>query len=65
MVDANVLAAETADALAEAAKFRKLIAHGYAETDPFLIHEAAVNGPTDLERFASEVSAWASSRLRG
>lgn len=59
----GILTEEVAGALGRAAGFRNRIAHGYADTDPLTIHNAAVNGLPDLERFAAEVSAWISRRL--
>lgn len=54
----GVLSQGTANVLGSAAGLRNVVAHGYAGVDPALIHDAAVNGLTDLERFAVEVSAW-------
>jgi len=58
----DVLSRETADALGRAAGLRNVVAHGYADVDPELIHRAAASGLADLERFASEVSVWIDNR---
>jgi uncharacterized protein YutE (UPF0331/DUF86 family) len=58
----GVLSRETADILGSATGLRNVVAHGYADVDPELIHRAAVHGLADLERFAAEVSAWIKSR---
>lgn len=60
----GVLSAETADALAEAAKFRNFVAHGYVLVDPVRIFAAATAGLADLERFAREVGSWVGGRGR-
>lgn len=59
----GVLSEKSASAMARAAGFRNIIAHGYARADVAQVFEAAVHGPADLERFATEVSAWISKRL--
>lgn len=49
---------QTAGALRQAVGLRNLVTHGYAGVDPAKIQAAAKNGPTDLERFVSELSTW-------
>jgi uncharacterized protein YutE (UPF0331/DUF86 family) len=58
----GVLTRGTADTLGSATGLRNVVAHGYADVDPELIHRAAVHGLADLERFANEVSAWMGGR---
>jgi len=58
----GVLSRDTADTLGSATGLRNVVAHGYADVDPELIHRAAAHGLADLERFASEVSAWMEGR---
>jgi uncharacterized protein YutE (UPF0331/DUF86 family) len=58
----GVLSRETAEILGKATGLRNLVAHGYGGVDPELIHNAAVHGLADLERFAREVSAWIEGR---
>jgi uncharacterized protein YutE (UPF0331/DUF86 family) len=58
----GVLTQPTAAALRRAAGLRNVVAHGYAEAHPDLLHAAASGGLPDLERFASEVSAWVRGR---
>ena len=58
----GVLSRQTADVLGSAAGLRNVVAHGYADVDPNLIHRAATLGLADLERFAKEVSAWIRDR---
>lgn len=58
LADHGVLSETTAAALGKAAGLRNVVAHGYSEVEPALIHEAARDGLGDLERFAREVSAW-------
>lgn len=59
----GVLSQETARALRRAIGLRNVVAHGYAGVDPAQIHGAASSGLPDLERFASELSAWVSGRI--
>jgi len=58
----GVLSRDTAAILGRATGLRNVVAHGYAEVDPELIHGAAVHGLGDLERFSREVSAWVEGR---
>lgn len=58
----GVVSKETASALREAVGMRNVVAHGYDVVDPAQIHAAASHGIADLERFASELSAWIEGR---
>lgn len=62
LADYGVISKPTSKALAGAVGLRNVVAHGYAGVVPQKIHEAAVNGPADLERFSREVSAWVVGR---
>ena len=57
----GVISKETVQALRLAVGLRNIVAHGYSGVDPAMIHSAAQTGLPDLERFASEVSAWLES----
>ncbi|MDP9121009.1 MAG: DUF86 domain-containing protein [Acidobacteriota bacterium] len=59
----GVLTRTTAEALRGAAGLRNLVAYGYAEASPDLLHAAAAGGMADLERFALEVGGWVRDRL--
>ena len=54
----GVISKPTSLALHGAVGLRNIVAHGYGDVDPLQIHAAAKTGLADLERFASEVSAW-------
>lgn len=54
----GVVTRDTADALARAAGVRNVVAHGYAQVDPTLVHQASHQGVSDLRRFAADVGAW-------
>ena len=58
----GVISQAPARALRRAAGLRNVVAHGYSDADPELIHAAAAHGLADLERYAAEVSAWMSRR---
>jgi len=58
LAEHGILSATTAEALGRAAGMRNLIAHGYVDVDPSLLHRTASEGPADLDRFAHEVAAW-------
>lgn len=58
----GVVSATTSAALRRAAGLRNVVAHGYAEAHPDLLYAAASDGLTDLQHFASEVSAWVRGR---
>ncbi len=62
LAEHGVISKETAKALAGAAGLRNVVAHGYAGVVPQKIHDAAVNGLADLERFSREVSSWVVGR---
>ncbi|HEY7215831.1 MAG TPA: DUF86 domain-containing protein [Thermoanaerobaculia bacterium] len=64
LFEQGVLTQKTAEILGSATGLRNIVAHGYADVDPNLIHEAAVHGLADLERFAREVGAWMEGRGR-
>lgn len=59
--DHGVLTPATSDALARAAGLRNVVAHGYADVEVALVHEAATRGVEDLEAFAREVAGFALS----
>jgi uncharacterized protein YutE (UPF0331/DUF86 family) len=58
----GVIAAGTAVALGRAAGLRNIVAHGYGGVDAAIVHGAATNGVAQLEAFAHEVAAWATSQ---
>ena len=58
----GVLTAEAAGAMRRAAGLRNVVAHGYAAVDVTAVFDAATRGLADLDRFASEVAAWAKAR---
>jgi uncharacterized protein YutE (UPF0331/DUF86 family) len=58
LAEHGVLSPATAAALQRAVALRNIVAHGYSDVEPRLIHAAAKTGPIDLERFGEEVSAW-------
>lgn len=60
----GVISKETARSLRQAVGLRNVVAHGYAGVDPAQIHTAARAGLVDLERFAAELSAWITGRIR-
>lgn len=62
LAEHGVISKETAKELAGAAGMRNVVAHGYAGVVPQKIHDAAVNGLADLERFSREVSGWVAGR---
>lgn len=51
------LEADLADALADAARFRNLLVHGYAEVDDRRVIEIARTRLEDLEAFVGEIAA--------
>ena len=60
----GVLSDRVAEALARASGLRNVVAHVYGRLDTELVHLAGTHGLRDLERFASEVAAWAEGRPR-
>jgi len=60
----GVISMQTSLALHEAVGLRNFVAHAYGDVDPLLIHAAATTGLSDLERFASELSAWVEGTRR-
>lgn len=56
----GVISRETSNSLGSAAGLRNVVAHGYAGIDLTKLFVAATQGLSDLERFSSEVAAWAS-----
>lgn len=54
----GVLTLHTADRLRRAVGLRNVVAHGYTNVDPALVHAAATAGLADLEAFAREVAQW-------
>ncbi len=65
LVERGVISSETLKALRKAVGLRNVVAHGYSGVDPMQIHAGAKTGLTDLERFATEVSAWVSGQRTG
>jgi uncharacterized protein YutE (UPF0331/DUF86 family) len=49
-------------ALARAVGLRNVVAHGYAGSDPAIVHVASTAGLRDLEAFSAEVAAWLNGR---
>jgi uncharacterized protein YutE (UPF0331/DUF86 family) len=60
----GVLSGATTLALRDAVGLRNVVAHGYSSAVPAQIHAAAKFGLADLERFATELSAWVERRGR-
>ncbi len=58
----GVLSAETSERLSRALGLRNVVAHGYSRINVGMVHAGATQGLTDLENFAREVAAWASTR---
>lgn len=58
----GVLTHATAGALSKAVGVRNLIAHAYGVVDLNKLHSASREGLSDLERFAEELSRWATDR---
>lgn len=54
----GVLTKPTADAMAQAAELRNVVAHGYAGIDIEMVFAAASRGVDDLDAFASELAVW-------
>jgi uncharacterized protein YutE (UPF0331/DUF86 family) len=54
----GVIQQATSDALCRAVGLRNVVAHGYADIDVGMVHEAGTQGLGDLGAFAREVSAW-------
>jgi uncharacterized protein YutE (UPF0331/DUF86 family) len=63
--DKGVISEKTADALCRAVGLRNVVAHGYAGTNPAMVHAAAMTGVRDLEAFAREVAQWIANRPIG
>jgi uncharacterized protein YutE (UPF0331/DUF86 family) len=55
----GVLGPNTADSMRRAVGLRNVVAYGYSGIDVAVCFRAATVGLADIERFASEVSAWA------
>jgi uncharacterized protein YutE (UPF0331/DUF86 family) len=62
LAEHGVLTASTAARLANASRFRNVVAHGYAGIDVDKIFGAASDGLADLEAFARQVAAWVAAR---
>lgn len=58
----GVIDSSTAASLSRAVGLRNVVAHGYAGVDVDMVHDAATRGLTDLEAFARQTAAWATSR---
>lgn len=58
LAEHHILTTDTARGMSKAAGFRNVVAHGYVNIDPSIVHRAASDGVADLERFAREVAAW-------
>src|SRR5436305_14625250 len=63
LAEHGVISRQTVSALRNAVGLRNVVAHGYSGVDPMRIYAAARTGLADLERFASEVSAWVGREL--
>jgi uncharacterized protein YutE (UPF0331/DUF86 family) len=59
----GVISRQSLEALRNAIGLRNIVAHGYSGVQPGFIHAAATGGLADLNRFASEVSAWVEGRI--
>jgi uncharacterized protein YutE (UPF0331/DUF86 family) len=59
LAENRVISEETANAMARAAAFRNVVAHGYSRVDMSIVHRASTEGIVDIERFARDVAAWA------
>jgi len=62
LAEHQVISAGTADALSNAARFRNVVAHGYAGFEVQKAFVAATEGVSDLEGFATEVATWMERR---
>jgi uncharacterized protein YutE (UPF0331/DUF86 family) len=58
----GVVSHETVRTIRQAIGLRNIVAHGYGGIDPAQIRAAATTGLPDLERFATELSAWVEKR---
>lgn len=55
LAEAGVIDPELATRLQQAAGFRNLVAHAYDDLDMARIHQAAVEGPSDLRSFLASL----------
>lgn len=62
LAEQGVLAADTAQAMARAAGFRDVVAHGYANVDVGIVQRASTDGVADIDAFAREVAGWIGRR---
>ena len=60
--DRGVISPESATSLSRAVGLRNVVAHGYSGIDATLVHTAATQGVTDLDKFARELAQWLASR---
>jgi uncharacterized protein YutE (UPF0331/DUF86 family) len=60
--DQGALSTATAAALARAVGLRNVVAHGYGNINPAMVHAAATAGVRDLETFSQEIARWAASQ---
>jgi uncharacterized protein YutE (UPF0331/DUF86 family) len=58
----GVISSKTTRSLRKAAGLRNLVAHGYGDINPAQLHAVASRELSDLERFATELSAWVAGR---
>lgn len=58
----GVIDAAVAAELMKAVGLRNVVAHGYAGVDVTKVHQAAISGVADLDRFAAQVGAWLGTR---
>jgi uncharacterized protein YutE (UPF0331/DUF86 family) len=58
LAEHEVISRKTVSGLRNAVGLRNVVAHGYSGVDAMQIYTAARTGLADLERFATEVSAW-------
>ena len=54
----GVIAGPLADRLVKAAGFRNVVAHAYDSLDMTMVHDAATQGPADLNAFLAATAAW-------
>jgi uncharacterized protein YutE (UPF0331/DUF86 family) len=59
LAEHRVVSEETARAMARAAAFRTVVAHGYSSVDMSIVHRASTEGIADIDRFARDVATWA------
>jgi uncharacterized protein YutE (UPF0331/DUF86 family) len=61
LAERGVVAEPTGEALCRAVALRNVVAHGYGRLNVAMVHAGATTGLSDLEGFAQEVAAWATT----